>query len=484
MGAVYRIFAILAALSIAICFCLPVFAASYRDDCADILNDHIREYNGFSRNISDFIAFSGWSGCGDRSVITVDSREALATYRIDGAQRVQIQLFSSQSTFAVPSNDYYRMSVRSDEELGQARRCYYDQFQDVVFVQENGRNYSLCNERRGLMLREDSSALRKDCYYGLNVLVSSNGVSFQPINDVRLDKIESQYLEEGTGVFVRETYSAGLPSSAAYVRLAFVECAKIPGRGAADITDRSNLHFLSKVIFEGGALEPGGSSELDSSSSEPDSSSSEPDSSSSEPDSSSSEPDSSSSEPDSSSASEMQSSQSSSLVSSSGSSESSSGTESSSSMPAASSSVPQSGSSVPQSSSSEPESSGSGPEDMPSDSTGGSSGRGSSKRRISNKPTLPTSPPKAADLWYTEPASLVQPNEQMPLVGGYESLQTDHMPRSDSSDRSDAGITVYRNFSEGPPERAPIPERTLYHGSVGGAGAALMIAGALKNLRR
>ncbi|WP_303791242.1 hypothetical protein [Anaerotruncus colihominis] len=459
----YRIFAILAALSIAICFCLPVFAASYRDDCADILNDHIREYNGFSRNISDFIAFSGWSGCGDRSVITVDSREALATYRIDGAQRVQIQLFSSQSTFAVPSNDYYRMSVRSDEELGQARRCYYDQFQDVVFVQENGRNYSLCNERRGLMLREDSSALRKDCYYGLNVLVSSNGVSFQPINDVRLDKIESQYLEEGTGVFVRETYSAGLPSSAAYVRLAFVECAKIPGRGAADITDRSNLHFLSKVIFEGGALEPGGSFELDSSSSEPDSSSSEPDSSS---------------------ASEMQSSQSSSLVSSSGSSESSSGTESSSSMPAASSSVPQSGSSVPQSSSSEPESSGSGPEDMPSDSTGGSSGRGSSKRRISNKPTLPTSPPKAADLWYTEPASLVQPNEQMPLVGGYESLQTDHMPRSDSSDRSDAGITVYRNFSEGPPERAPIPERTLYHGSVGGAGAALMIAGALKNLRR
>ncbi|NBI80223.1 hypothetical protein D3Z39_15410 [Anaerotruncus colihominis] len=466
----YRIFAILAALSIAICFCLPVFAASYRDDCADILNDHIREYNGFSRNISDFIAFSGWSGCGDRSVITADSREALATYRIDGAQRVQIQLFSSQSTFAVPSNDYYRMSVRSDEELGQARRCYYDQFQDVVFVQENGRNYSLCNERRGLMLREDSSALRKDCYYGLNVLVSSNGVSFQPINDVRLDKIESQYLEEGTGVFVRETYSAGLPSSAAYVRLAFVECAKIPGRGAADITDRSNLHFLSKVIFEGGALEPGGSSELDSSSSEPDSSSSEPDSSSSEPDSSSSEPDSSS-------ASEMQSSQSSSLVSSSGSSESSSGTESSSSMPAASSSAPQS-------SSSEPESSGSGPEDMPSDSTGGSSGRGSSKRRISNKPVLPTSPPKAADLWYTEPASLVQPNEQMPLVGGYESLQTDHMPRSDSSDRSDAGITVYRNFSEGPPERAPIPERTLYHGSVGGAGAALMIAGALKNLRR
>ncbi|MFR4990592.1 hypothetical protein, partial [Anaerotruncus colihominis] len=277
----YRILAILAALSIALCFCLPVAAASYQDDCTDVLNDHIREYNGFSRNISDFIVFSGWSGCGDRSVITVDSREASATYRIDGARRVQIQLFSSQSTIAVPSNDYYRMSVRSDEELGQARRCYYDRSKDVVFIQENGRNYSLCNERRGLMLREDDSALRKDCYYGLNVFVSTDGVSYQPVSDVRLDKIESQNLEEGTGVFVRETYSAGLPSSAAYVRLVFIECAKIPGRGAADITDRSNLHFLSKVTFEGGALEPGGSSEPESGSSEPESGSSEPESGSS-----------------------------------------------------------------------------------------------------------------------------------------------------------------------------------------------------------
>ena len=437
----YRILAILAALSIALCFCLPVAAASYQDDCMDVLNDHIREYNGFSRNISDFIVFSGWSGCGDRSVITVDSREASATYRIDGARRVQIQLFSSQSTIAVPSNDYYRMSVRSDGELGQARRCYYDRSKDVVFIQENGRNYSLCNERRGLMLREDDSALRKDCYYGLNVFVSTDGVSYQTVNDVRLDKIESQNLEEGTGVFVRETYSAGLPSSAAYVRLVFIECAKIPGRGAADIIDRSNLHFLSKITFEGGALEPGGSSEPESSSSEPESSSSEPESSSSEPDSG----------------------QSSSLASSSGS--------------------PESSSSAPVNSS-EPENGVSEPEDILPGATGGSTGKAPSGRRISNKPPLTASPPKTADVWYSEPASLEQPNEQASLAGGYEAAQTDRMPFSDFSSGDDMGITVHHNFSEGSSRRAPIPERTLYHGSVGGAGAALVIAGALKNLRR
>ena len=451
----YRILAILAALSIALCFCLPVAAASYQDDCTDVLNDHLREYNGFSRNISDFIVFSGWSGCGDRSVITVDSREASATYRIDGARRVQIQLFSSQSTIAVPSNDYYRMSVRSDGELGQARRCYYDRSKDVVFIQENGRNYSLCNERRGLMLREDDSALRKDCYYGLNVFVSTDGVSYQTVNDVRLDKIESQNLEEGTGVFVRETYSAGLPSSAAYVRLVFIECAKIPGRGAADIIDRSNLHFLSKITFEGGALEPGGSSEPESGSSEPESGSSEPESSSSEPESSSSEPESSSSEPDSS--------QSSSLASSSGS--------------------PESSSSAPVNSS-EPENGVSEPEDILPGATGGSTGKAPSGRRISNKPSLTASPPKTADVWYSESASLEQPNEQASLAGGYEAAQTDRMPFSDFSSGDDMGITVHHNFSEGSSRRAPIPERTLYHGSVGGAGAALVIAGALKNLRR
>ena len=465
----YRILAILAALSIALCFCLPVAAASYQDDCTDVLNDHIREYNGFSRNISDFIVFSGWSGCGDRSVITVDSREASATYRIDGARRVQIQLFSSQSTIAVPSNDYYRMSVRSDGELGQARRCYYDRSKDVVFIQENGRNYSLCNERRGLMLREDDSALRKDCYYGLNVFVSTDGVSYQTVNDVRLDKIESQNLEEGTGVFVRETYSAGLPSSAAYVRLVFIECAKIPGRGAADITDRSNLHFLSKITFEGGALEPGGSSEPESSSSEPESSSFEPESGSSEPESGSSEPESSSSEPESSSSepesssSEPDSGQSSSLASSSGS--------------------PESSSSAPVNSS-EPENGVSEPEDILPGATGGSTGKTPSGRRISNKPSLTASPPKTADVWYSESASLEQPNEQASLAGGYEAAQTDRMPFSDFSSGDDMGITVHHNFSEGSSRRAPIPERTLYHGSVGGAGAALVIAGALKNLRR
>ena len=458
----YRILAILAALSIALCFCLPVAAASYQDDCMDVLNDHIREYNGFSRNISDFIVFSGWSGCGDRSVITVDSREASATYRIDGARRVQIQLFSSQSTIAVPSNDYYRMSVRSDEELGQARRCYYDRSKDVVFIQENGRNYSLCNERRGLMLREDDSALRKDCYYGLNVFVSTDGVSYQTVNDVRLDKIESQNLEEGTGVFVRETYYAGLPSSAAYVRLVFIECAKIPGRGAADIIDRSNLHFLSKITFEGGALEPGGSSEPESSSSEPESSSSEPESGSSEPESGSSEPESGSSEPDSGS-SEPDSGQSSSLASSSGS--------------------PESSSSAPVNSS-EPENGVSEPEDILPGATGGSTGKAPSGRRISNKPSLTASPPKTADVWYSESASLEQPNEQASLAGGYEAAQTDRMPFSDFSSGDDMGITVHHNFSEGSSRRAPIPERTLYHGSVGGAGAALVIAGALKNLRR
>ena len=458
----YRILAILAALSIALCFCLPVAAASYQDDCTDVLNDHIREYNGFSRNISDFIVFSGWSGCGDRSVITVDSREASATYRIDGARRVQIQLFSSQSTIAVPSNDYYRMSVRSDGELGQARRCYYDRSKDVVFIQENGRNYSLCNERRGLMLREDDSALRKDCYYGLNVFVSTDGVSYQTVSDVRLDKIESQNLEEGTGVFVRETYSAGLPSSAAYVRLAFIECAKIPGRGAAVITDRSNLHFLSKVTFEGGALEPGGSSEPESGSSEPESGSSEPESGSSEPESSSSEPESSSSEPESGS-SEPDSGQSSSLASSSGS--------------------PESSSSAPVNSS-EPENGVSEPEDILPGATGGSTGKTPSGRRISNKPSLTASPPKTADVWYSESASLEQPNEQASLAGGYEAAQTDRMPFSDFSSGDDMGITVHHNFSEGSSRRAPIPERTLYHGSVGGAGAALVIAGALKNLRR
>ena len=103
------------------------------------------------------------------------------------------------------------MSVRSERSLD--KHAVVIMTGRGAFYTGKWQNYSLCNERRGLMLREDDSALRKDCYYGLNVFVSTDGVSYQTVNDVRLDKIESQNLEEGTGVFVRETYSAGLPSS-------------------------------------------------------------------------------------------------------------------------------------------------------------------------------------------------------------------------------------------------------------------------------
>ena len=124
------------------------------------------------------------------------------------------------------------------------------------------------------------------------------------------------------------------------------------------------------------------------------------------------------------------------------------------------------------------------PEDILPGATGGSTGKAPSGRRISNKPSLTASPPKTADVWYSGSASLEQPNEQASLAGGYEAAQTDRMPFSDFSSGDDMGITVHHNFSEGSSGRAPIPERTLYHGSVGGAGAALVIAGALKNLRR
>ena len=53
----------------AFALCVPVFAASYVDDCGDLTPDGTRSYAGFSEAVGDFDVFSGWGTCGDATAL-------------------------------------------------------------------------------------------------------------------------------------------------------------------------------------------------------------------------------------------------------------------------------------------------------------------------------------------------------------------------------------------------------------------------------
>ncbi|MBC3937342.1 hypothetical protein D4A47_00340 [Anaerotruncus massiliensis (ex Liu et al. 2021)] len=272
-----RAFVGLAGILCAFALTVPVFAAFYVDDCDSLAPDGTRSYGGFSEAVGDFDVFSGWGTCGDATALAVGGREAQATYRVSGAESVEVSFYASLSTCATPyGKDAFTLGGQSAEALLNARRCFYDRAADVVFLTENGRNFSLQYDPfYGLLLREDGRPLSDDCFWGLNLSVSRDGSDFTPLRDVTLARVESQWLEVSTGRYYRETCTARLPEGTRYVRAAFEDF-----RSLEEVPDRTRAFLLARVRFDGDALTPGGSGSEESSSVPGEESSSVPDSSS------------------------------------------------------------------------------------------------------------------------------------------------------------------------------------------------------------
>lgn len=66
-----RAFVGLAGILCAFALTVPVFAASYVDDCDSLAPDGTRSYGGFSEAVGDFDVFSGWGTCGDATALAV-----------------------------------------------------------------------------------------------------------------------------------------------------------------------------------------------------------------------------------------------------------------------------------------------------------------------------------------------------------------------------------------------------------------------------
>lgn len=187
-----------------------------------------------------------------------------------------MSFYASLSTCATPyGKDAFTLGGQSAEALLNARRCFYDRAADVVFLTENGRNFSLQYDPfYGLLLREDGRPLSDDCFWGLNLSVRGTAPPYARGTSRSL-RVESQWLELSTGRYYRETCTARLPEGTRYVRAAFEDF-----RSLEEVPDRTRAFLLARVRFDGDALTPGGSGSEESSSVPGGGSSSVPDSSS------------------------------------------------------------------------------------------------------------------------------------------------------------------------------------------------------------
>ncbi|MEM1484096.1 hypothetical protein V6615_04345 [Oscillospiraceae bacterium PP1C4] len=249
---------------------LPVTAQSYTDHCCDTSGDNVKTYNGFVSTISDFSLYSGWMPCDDKTVLSIGGQTASAVYKVSGSDMVEVEIYAENGTVAAPySTDSYHLGMYAWDSFSNLRRCFYDSNCDTVFVKDVSGIYTLRATYIDYILKKDEKPVDADSrYYGLNIEVSKDGVSYKPLNKVQLKKIESQKIAMGYGGYFHETYISDIPAQTSHVRLTLRACRMIRGENFPDIPMSENALLLSRVTFNGVHLQTG---TADSESSKPNS---------------------------------------------------------------------------------------------------------------------------------------------------------------------------------------------------------------------
>lgn len=200
----------------------------YIDEC-DNLKCNCVKYKNFSQEIKDFSVYRNWSSCKDKTVLKMTANKAVAIYHVDHAEKLQVELYSDNGTFATINNEgNLQIGLQDRTDLSNVFRCHYQQSQDngdKVYVRNN-KTYSLQSSMFGLQFLEDNKiANQDDPYYGINAEFSSDGVNYHSINmHLDKDKIDFSFLKT-----FHEYYSCELPAGTSHIKLTLYGYQRLPG---------------------------------------------------------------------------------------------------------------------------------------------------------------------------------------------------------------------------------------------------------------
>ncbi|MBC8584973.1 hypothetical protein [Youxingia wuxianensis] len=261
----YFILFSLAILSIS----LNIYALdSYVDDFTRADSHLPVVYTGFSKSISDFRTFSAASWITDSSVINlaVPSKTGTADYYIQGAETLELEIYSMRGTYASMENGIWRLGSKESVSYENIVRCYYDSQKDMPFFEKGGAVYALRLYQGNYVFVETEEQYAKDQFYGVNISGSSDGTSFQPITTIRCE------ITASGEKYIREAYTVSLPQGIKVIRISLTDCVTFKEiTGPLHKNDQSAAMVLGRLTISGDRLEyekPGASSSQSPSSSQ------------------------------------------------------------------------------------------------------------------------------------------------------------------------------------------------------------------------
>lgn len=253
----------------------PVCADSFTDSCSSDESDTQRETYNLS-SASSHLAEVDFPAMEDTTALSVSDLTSPGEiiYAVQGVEEVSISLYRSYASFVVEYPDgklEYNVLPPEGEEY-HILPLWLDETDDSVYCLSNGNYYPLFfDSLQQKILVSDEPVVPKPelVIYGLKIMESSDGISFQEVDYERT--YTGRYVNSTSDFLFDETFHASLSPSCRYLKIQIKQFSQIQTRSPNGITGSTDIvtpysAMIRKVTCTGEnlPLNPDGGADLPS----------------------------------------------------------------------------------------------------------------------------------------------------------------------------------------------------------------------------
>lgn len=253
----------------------PVCADSFTDSCSSDESGSLRETYNLS-SASSHLAEVDFPAMEDTTALSVSDLTSPGEiiYAVQGVEEVSVSLYRSYASFVVEYPDgklEYNVLPPEGEEY-HILPLWLDETDDSVYCLSNGNYYPLFFDSfQQKILVSDEPVVPKHelVIYGLKIMESSDGISFQEVDYERT--YTGRYVNSTSDFLFDETFHASLSPSCRYLKIQIKQFSQIQTRSLNGITGSTDIvtpysAMIRKVTCTGEdlPLNPDGGADLPS----------------------------------------------------------------------------------------------------------------------------------------------------------------------------------------------------------------------------
>lgn len=256
-------------------FSFPVCADSFTDSCSSDESGSLRETYNLS-SASSHLAEVDFPAMEDTTALSVSDLTSPGEiiYAVQGVEEVSVSLYRSYASFVVEYPDgklEYNVLPPEGEEY-HILPLWLDETDDSVYCLSDGNYYPLFFDslQQKILLSDEPVVPKHELViYGLKIMESSDGISFQEVDYERT--YTGRYVNSTSDFLFDETFHASLSPSCRYLKIQIKQFSQIQTRSPNGISGSTDIvtpysAMIRKVTCTGEnlPLNPDGGADLPS----------------------------------------------------------------------------------------------------------------------------------------------------------------------------------------------------------------------------